>query len=770
MADGFPVQHAYLIPLLPMVAAAVVLLLGSKVLRQQSHWPVWLGVGGSAVLSLWMLLAMWANVPAETRDVSRLSDFTLARHLELWTWFDVDGLRASVGFWLDPLTAVMLSVVTGIGFLITVFSVGYMKGEVGYWRFFAGIGLFIFAMTVLVMADNLVLLFLGWEGVGLASYLLIGFYSDTVAARDAARKAFVINRIGDAALAVAVILIYQLFGTVSFFGTPEQPGFLQQAMLVAGGLRELSGWEATAFAWIPYLLLLGCFGKSAQWPLFTWLPDAMAGPTPVSALIHAATMVTAGVYLVVRCGPLFYGFDDVLVVLGVIACFTAVFAGTISLRQYDLKKDFAYSTVSQLGFMFVAAAALAPVAAIFHLVTHAFFKALLFLGSGVIMHATHGELDMRKMSGLKRFLPMTRWLMLIGCAALAGLPLLSGYFSKDEILVNSFRHSALLGTMMLLSAAMTAYYTFRLYFRVFEGEEIIPHGAADHGGGHGAAVSVSKAATARLDRHVDEWEKPAAGAGPHGASAGPGHGQHGEAQHGEAQHGEARYQPGMTPPPDVPVVDEHAAHGGHHGGPREPMVMILPLVLLAVGSVVAGFLNFPHRDTWSLGALLGQSPSFAWGLTVANVTFEGVVPPDAFGLPKSIAGVEAKEAFPHWVMFVVSGLVAVAGVGLAYQFHLRDRESLGRLSRMLPSVVRVLEAKYWVDELYDLVFVRPLWLLARVLDVVDLVLSAAVWVVGYVPKAAAFGVSLATQRGMLQGYAVAMLIGLAVVLVLVFRG
>lgn len=753
MSEWFPVQHAYLIPLLPLMAAAAVLLLGSRVFRQQSHWPVWLAVGGSAVLSLWMLLAMAGAAPAEGRDVFRLSDFTLVHHVTYWTWFDVDGFRVPVGFWLDPLTAVMLSVVTGIGFLITVFSVGYMKGEVGYWRFFAAIGLFIFAMTVLVMADNLVLLFLGWEGVGLASYLLIGFYSDTVAARDAARKAFVINRIGDAALAVAMILIYQLFGTVSFFGTADQPGFLQQAMLVAGGRVELSGWQATAFAWIPYLLLLGCFGKSAQWPLFTWLPDAMAGPTPVSALIHAATMVTAGVYLVVRCGPLFYGFDHVLLVLGVVACFTAVFAGTISLRQYDLKKDFAYSTVSQLGFMFVAAAALAPVAAIFHLVTHAFFKALLFLGSGVIMHATHGELDMRKMSGLKRFLPATRWLMLIGCSALAGLPLLSGYFSKDEILVNSFRHSGLLGVMMLLSAAMTAYYTFRLYFRVFEGEEIIPHGA---GGSPTHGVSVSKAATARLDSHVDEWEKATAQQ-PSGEAA--------------AHQPAGKFQPGMTPPPETSAVDEHAAHGGHHGGPREPMVMILPLVVLAIGSVLAGFLNFPHRDGWSLGSLLGQSPSFVWGLTAANLTFDGVVPPDAFGLPATLAGVEvAEKDFPHWVMFVVSGLVAVAGVGLAYQFHLRDREALGRLSRALPSVVRVLEAKYWVDELYDLVFVRPLWLLARVLDVVDLVLSAVVWVVGYVPKAAAFGLSLATQRGMLQGYAVAMLIGLAVVLVVVFRG
>lgn len=742
MGDLFPVQYAFLIPLLPLLAAGVIGLLGAKMLRGQSHWLIWLSVGASAVLSLWMLFGTLQLGQSTARDTyASLGQFALTANPSYFTWFDVGGFKVSAGFWLDPLSITMLSVVTGIGFLITVFAASYMKGETGYWRFFAAIGIFIFAMTVLVMADNLILLYLGWEGVGLASYLLIGFYSDTVAAKNAAKKAFIVNRIGDCGLAIAIILVYMLFGTVSFFGDGGQPGFLIQAVNVLSGVTELEGWKATAFHFIPYLLLLGCFGKSAQWPLFTWLPDAMAGPTPVSALIHAATMVTAGVYLVVRCGPLFYGFPDVMLFLGIVGCFTAVFAGTISLRQYDLKKDFAYSTVSQLGFMFVAAAALAPVAAIFHLITHAFFKALLFLGSGVVMHATHGELDMRKMSGLKRYLPMTRWLMLIGCAALAGLPLMSGYFSKDEILANSLKHSSFLGIMMLLSAAMTAYYTFRLYFRVFEGPEIIPH-AHHSGAAHG--VSISKAATAKLDDHVDEWEKSHAHDSHHAA------------------------QPGMSAPPEGDVVDEHAAHGGHHGGPREPMLMILPLIVLALGAIFAGFINFPHRSAYSLGQYLGQSPSLVWGNAIAVNRFpEGSVSDEAFGM--SAGETVAHSGLPHWAVFVISGLIALAGVGLAYHFHLRNREALGRLSKKLPGLVKVLEAKYWVDEIYDLLFVKPAWALARIADIFDMVVNALVFVVAYVPKVGAYGISLATQRGLVQGYAVVMLIGLAVMLLLIFR-
>src|SRR4051794_10788192 len=279
-------------------------------------------------------------------------------------------------------------------------------------------------MTVLVMANHFVLLYLGWEGVGLCSYLLIGYYYERPAAREAAKKAFLVNRVGDFGFGLGIMLCFLAFGTVSYFGNLAVPtdGLIEQAAIAAHDMNPLSTFQQDALQWIPFLLMLGAFGKSAQFPLYVWLPDAMEGPTPVSALIHAATMVTAGVYMIVRCGTLFVGNGAAMVTIAAVGGFTALFAASIALRQFDLKKVFAYSTISQLGFMFVGVGVLAPVAGVFHLVTHAFFKALLFLSSGVVMHAMGGVLDMRQMSGLKRVLPKTNILMLIGCLALAGCP------------------------------------------------------------------------------------------------------------------------------------------------------------------------------------------------------------------------------------------------------------------------------------------------------------------------------------------------------------
>lgn len=678
MIEIFPVQHSYLIPLLPLVAAAVVLCLGAKVLKGASHWPIWLGVGGAAVLSLWMLVA----------GVTAGEGARVSTQVPLFTWIEAGGFKADAAFWIDPLTMTMLGVVTGIGFLIMVFAAGYMKGETGYWRFFASLGLFIFAMTVLVLADNLVLLFLGWEGVGLASYLLIGFYSDQPIAREAAKKAFIVNRIGDLGLAIGIMLIYLLFGTVSFFGTQAQPGFLAQ--ITSGGAEKFVGWQATAYAWIPYLLLLGCFGKSAQFPLFTWLPDAMAGPTPVSALIHAATMVTAGIYLVVRCAGLFYGAPNAMLLLASVACFTSLLTATIAFRQYDLKRVFAYSTVSQLGFMFVAAACLVPVAAIFHLMTHAFFKALLFLGSGVVMHAMAGELDLRKLSGLKKQLPVTRWLMLIGCAALAGFPLTSGFFSKDEILVGAFNYSPILGGLMLLCALMTAYYTFRLYFRVFEGPEL------HHG-------ELSAGMTMAADTHA------------------------GTADDAETDHGHRH--------------DQHA-HDDH--GSHEPLILIAPLVLLAIGALAAGYVNWPKH---AFGHFLEGSISFQQAAYLAP---------------------HAEHGISHGLVMGLSAGAAILGIVLAYYFHLANRGAIAGISNSLKPIVKVLEGRYWIDEIYNAVVVKPLWVLGRISDFIDLLVNAVVIGVSFVPKLGAYGLSLATQRGYVQGYAVAMLIGLAIVLLLMF--
>jgi NADH-quinone oxidoreductase subunit L len=684
MNDLFPITHAYLIPLLPLAAAALVLLLGAKVLKGASHWPIWLGVGAAAALSLWTLVAMVGS-PEEN----------LTSNPVWFTWIEAGAFKVNAAFLIDPLTAVMLSVVTGIGFLIMIFSAGYMKGEKGYWRFFAALGLFIFAMTILVLADNLILLYLGWEGVGLASYLLIGFYSDKPEARDAAKKAFIVNRIGDCGLAIGIMLIFALFGTTNFWG---DHGFLTQITQHVA----FDGWKLTAFHAIPFLLLLGCFGKSAQFPLYTWLPDAMAGPTPVSALIHAATMVTAGVYLVVRCSVLFYGSAGAMTLLAIVACFTSILAASIAMRQYDLKKVFAYSTVSQLGFMFVGAAMFAPVAAIFHLMTHAFFKALLFLSSGVVMHAMAGELDLRKMSGLKRRLPITRVVMLIGCAALAGFPFLSGFFSKDEILGAAFARSPIIGALMLACAGLTAYYTFRLYFRVFEGETFTP---ADGKVQEGMGAEEGSEAVGQL-------------------------GSEGEDAHSHDAHGH----------------DAHA-HDAHHG-PAEPAMMILPLLILAIGAVAAGYVNFPGEH---LTAFLEKSQSVKGGLDLARAT--------------PVSGIELKPV----VMLGVSSVVALLGIAAAFYFHLVNRAAIGGISKTFAPLVKLLEGKWFVDEIYGATVVRGLWFLGKASDIFDLIINVIVWGVSYVPKVGALGLRYATQRGYLQGYAVAMLVGLAIVLVIFFR-
>lgn len=742
-----PIEYSWLIPVLPAVAAGIVALFGARVLKGASHWPIWIGVGGSAILSLWILCTLLGQVDGMATGLKA----GLTYQPEFFTWIAAGRFEAKAAFLIDPLTAVMLAVVTGIGFLIMVFSAGYMHGEKGYWRFFASLGLFIFAMTTLVMGNNLLLLFLGWEGVGLASYLLIGYYSDQPAAREAAKKAFIVNRIGDCGMAIGMMLIYLLFGTLTYF-TPEHTGFLDQ---IASGVKFVDGsWEATAFHAIPFLLMLGCFGKSAQWPLFTWLPDAMAGPTPVSALIHAATMVTAGIYLTVRCGPVFYSSPLALTTLGVVACFTSILTATIAMRQYDLKKVFAYSTVSQLGFMFVGVAALAPVAGIFHVVTHAFFKALLFLGSGVVMHATGGELDLRKMSGLKKILPVTNWLMLIGCAALAGFPFVTaGFYSKDEILANAFNHNVVLGALMLACAGLTAYYTFRLYFRVFCGEEIIP-GVGPTRYSEGMAPAADAAATA----HDDPEE-------------GDDHGHAHPAAH-DASHG----------------------HDDHHHS-HEPLILVGPLVVLAVGALLAGFLNFPAREHNSLSAFLGHSQSLAAGYDVARTRFwrevgsseamgtaaeqtsgttaEGktttgatVVDSEPFGIDAA-GEAEIHHTVSHGLMMGLSAVVSLAGIGLAYFFHLKNRGAIAATNGS--SLARVLEGRYWLDEIYDAAVVKPLFLLGKAADLVDMLVNAAVWAVGYVPQVGALAISYATGRGRLQGYAVTMAIGIVIVLVVVFR-
>lgn len=707
----FAFEYSYLIPLLPLIGAAIAGLFGARLLKQQSHWPIWLGVGASMVLSIILLVAMLGIHPAEGAHAAGI---WFNNHL--YTWIQAGNFHVDAGMFLDPLSVTMLCVVCGVGFFITVFAKGYMAGEAGYFRFFAYLGLFIFSMTVLVMGNNFVMLYLGWEGVGLCSYLLIGYYYQKPAAREAAKKAFIVNRVGDFGFGIGIMLIFLAFGSVSYFG--NGPGTHSGVLELAQG--NLNSFQQHALQWIPFLLLLGACGKSAQFPLYVWLPDAMEGPTPVSALIHAATMVTAGVYMIARCGTLFVGNTAAMATVAAIGAFTAILSATIALRQFDLKKVFAYSTISQLGFMFVGVGVLAPVAAVFHLITHAFFKALLFLSSGVVMHAMMGELDMRKMSGLRRVLPKTRIFMLVGCFALAGFPLFSGFFSKDEIVGASWEYNKLLGAIMLFTALLTAYYTFRLYFRVFEGPEVIPTSGPQ--------------SDAAEDEH-------------HETTDGHGHATDHNHDHGQS-HG-------------------HGHDHGHHN--HEPFIMTFPLAVLALGAIVSGFLLYWNH---SLGHFLGQSPSL---IQTANVAMAKIGPqgidPAMLGMhdfrPREVA---ERAHSAHLYMMIVSGALSILGIWLAYLLHLKNRAAGDRLAERFSGITRVLEAKYWVDEIYQAAIIEPLRSLGRVFFMMDrFVVDGIVWLVSFVPQLSGFVLKLTTQRGYLQGYAVTMLFGIAVVLLLVFK-
>ncbi len=393
--------------------------------------------------------------------------------VKLFTWIESSDLTVDAAFLLDPLSMVMILVVTGVGFLIHIYSVAYMAEEPGYYRFFSYLNLFIFMMSILVLADNYLLMFVGWEGVGLCSYLLIGFYIDRKSAGDAAKKAFIVNRIGDVGFILGAFLIFRTFGTFNYLQVFDRVS--QQFPSPEVGFGLLS---ATCL-----LLFVGATGKSAQIPLYVWLPDAMEGPTPVSALIHAATMVTAGVYMIARSSALFSRAPETLLIVAVVGVATATLAACIALVQTDIKRVLAYSTVSQLGYMFLAAGVGAFGAGIFHLVTHAFFKALLFLGSGSVILALHHEQDLLRMGGLKRYLPITFWTMWVASLAISGVPPLSGFFSKDEILFSAFRFGHIvLWVIGIVVAGLTAFYMSRLMLLTFHGERRT--GEAGHDGGH----------------------------------------------------------------------------------------------------------------------------------------------------------------------------------------------------------------------------------------------------------------------------------------------
>jgi len=535
---------------------------------------------------------------------------------QVFTWITSGDFSVGFALRLDPLSAVMILVVSGIGSLIHIYSTAYMHEESDseFARYFSYLNLFAAFMLVLVLGSNFLVMFVGWEGVGLCSYLLIGFWYQRQSASDAGKKAFIVNRIGDFGFVLGVLLAFVRFGTLDF-------------QEIARAIAPI-GPEMTfgTISIITLLLFVGATGKSAQIPLYVWLPDAMEGPTPVSALIHAATMVTAGVYMIGRNASLFSHAPETLTIVAIIGVATALMAGTIGLVQNDIKRVLAYSTVSQLGYMFLAMGVGAYAAGIFHLYTHAFFKALLFLGSGAVIHALGGEQDLRRMGGLKEALPITYWTFVVGALAISGVPGLAGFFSKDEILFRTYVGGhTLLWIVGLLTSLLTAVYMFRLVFLVFHGERAPEPVAPEH-----------------------PEEEPAAQAAGHPAPRHP------------------------APSHPTPGIHLHDA----------PPAMAFALIVLAIGSVVAGYAGLSGR-------------------------FEKFLEP-SFSLPASEVAAGAAGGDVEMTLMAVSTLVAAAGIGLAVFFFLKRRTAADRVARQFAGLDRLLENKYYVDEIYDATLVQPI--------------------------------------------------------------
>jgi len=590
MNNGFFLYHIWLIPLFPAAGALLMFLFGKRLPNAVVNVICVGSVVTSFVFAGGAVLQLIAR-PAEDRFVQMvLFDWvpagwmhTAAGHL---LYFDV-----AWGLMLDPLNAVMVMVVTGVGMLIHIYSTGYMAHEGGYYRFFGYLNLFMFSMLTLILANNMLLLFVGWEGVGLCSYLLIGFYFLRKSASDAGKKAFIVNRVGDAGFILGLFLTLVTLGTINFH---------QIRPAIAAGHFHMGAPVMTAIA---LLLFVGATGKSAQIPLYIWLPDAMEGPTPVSALIHAATMVTAGVYMVVRLNAIFQLAPHAMDVIAFIGAGTAIFAASMALVQNDIKRVLAYSTISQLGYMFLALGVGAFSAGIFHLMTHAFFKALLFLGSGSVIHAMSGEQDMRKMGALWNKIPVTARTFFIATLAISGLPPLAGFFSKDAILGATFKRGVSLWVVGWITAGMTAFYMFRLVNMTFFGKSRVPH--------------------------------------------------------------------------DV----EHHIH-------ESPKSMTIPLIVLAIFSFVGGWIGWP--------AALGGSDRFSGFLD----------PVIAHAVEIPGAGEGAKGHGVEYLLMAASVLVALTGIFLAWQWYIKRPDVPERIAARNPHAYRLLYRKYYVDEIYDALFVN----------------------------------------------------------------
>jgi NADH-quinone oxidoreductase subunit L len=635
-------QFAPLIILFPLIGFLINGLLGRKIKNETIVGSIGtLAVAASFFIALAIFFEM-ISLPTEERS----------KVVTVFQWISAGIFSVNVAFQVDQLSILMTLIVTGVGSLIHLYSIGYMHGDVGFWRFFTYLNLFIFAMLNLVLADNYLLMFLGWEGVGLCSYLLIGFWYDRNFEKgttgDAAKKAFIVNRIGDFGFLLAMFLIFNTFGSLTY-----ESVFAQAAGFSVGD---------NVMFWITLLMFVGATGKSAQIPLYVWLPDAMAGPTPVSALIHAATMVTAGIYMVARSSILFALSPTTMEIVAVIGLATAFFAGTIGLVQNDIKKVLAYSTVSQLGYMFLACGVGAFAAGLFHVMTHAFFKALLFLGSGAVIHAMHDEQDIQKMGGLQKYMPWTFRTFLIGSFAISGFPLLSGFFSKDEILWKAFADGApWMWVIATLAAGVTAFYMFRLVSLTFLGKERFDH---------------------------------------------------------------------------------------HHIHPHEaPKTMLIPLLVLALLSIIGGYVGIPH--------VLG-----------GHNYFEEFLEP-------IFAGANSKMMLPlhdsaALELGLMAGSVAIGLLGMfaGWKIYTQRTEIAERTAKKYSGLHKLLWNKYFVDETYDAMIVNPikqtsdkfLW---KVFDVkvIDNTLNYSAKFVE-----ATASIFRRIQTGVVQSYAVIFVAGILVML------
>jgi NADH-quinone oxidoreductase subunit L len=645
-------EHVWLIPLFPAIGFLINGLFGRSLGKKVVSWVGPSVIGLSFLTSILIFRELIGRPPAE-------------RHFEkvIFDWVVSGSFQTVIGYQIDPLSILMALVVSGVSFFIHIYSVGYMHDDPGFTRYFTYLNLFVFMMLNLILANNFLLMFVGWEGVGLCSYLLIGFWYEKDSASNAGKKAFVVNRVGDLGFLLGIFLLFINFGTLDFTD-------------IFGPLQKNPHLINTATATtITILLFIGACGKSAQIPIYVWLPDAMEGPTPVSSLIHAATMVTAGVYMVARCNVLYSMAPISMAIVAIVGVATAIYTASIGFCQNDIKKVLAYSTISQLGYMFLGVGVGAYSAGIFHLMTHAFFKGLLFLGAGSVMHALSGELDMRKMGALRKKIPYTFWTFFIATLAISGVPFLSGFFSKDEILwqaFSSFHGHWLLWAVAALAAGMTAFYMFRALFMTFFGQS---------------------------------------------------------------------------------RVDEHVAHHVH----ESPKIMTVPLMVLAGLSIIGGYIGVPHVLGGANHIHEFLAPVLGGGAEPAKAHAGISILSQAWASGGEAGGHSATLEF---LMMAISVVIAGIGILIAYFFYIKNPALPKLLAERWKGLYKLVYNKYYVDELYEILFINSLKNLGTGLwkgfdeFVIDGTINGIAYFIGLLS-----GVMRKMQTGLVQNYAFSMVIG-----------